>query len=395
MPQIAFSPACKRRGGTIVLFAVLMVVIVGMAAFAVDIGRMQLVRSQLQSAVDAGAIAGGLHLKNNPDDIQGAKTVAESFIAKNKVGFVVDVPPDTIALETGNWDPNTETFTVSNTSASAIRVHAVQDKEPFFFAGIFGQSSFSIPRHAIASAPGIPLDIVMVLDLSGSMSSDGRIEALQQASPEFVGMIELSLKEDRIGVMGYGARKGSYDPKKAGHTGIMYTATPSSLFPDPYDTSTDWVGILEARMTNDFSFLKNNILSSSSLTSDKYGGGTPIGAAVRDGAHYLYANHRKHDSHGNKVKMLMVVMSDGYANKPENDPDQYAIAMANYAESLGIEIHTISLGDDADVALMTAIANATGGKQFSATGSGSELTRTLKQAYRNIAGTINRTVLVQ
>ncbi len=377
------------------MFAVLMVVIVGMAAFAVDIGRMQLVRSQLQSAVDAGAIAGGLHLKNNPEDIQGAKNVAENFIAKNKVGFVVDVPPEMIALETGNWDPNSKTFTVSNTSASAIRVHAVQNNEPFFFAGIFGQSSFSIPRESIASAPGIPLDIVMVLDLSGSMDSDGRIEALQQASPEFVEMIEQSLKEDRIGVVGYGARKGSYDPKKEGHSGVMYTASPSTLFPDPNDTSSDWVAILESPMTNDFLALKNNVLTSSTLTSDKYGGGTPIGAAVRDGAHYLYANHRKHDSNGNKVKMLMVVMSDGYANKPEDNPDQYAIAMANYASGLGIEIHTISLGDSADVSLMTAIANATGGKQFSATGSGSELTNTLKQAYRKIAGTINRTILVQ
>ncbi|WP_442508777.1 pilus assembly protein TadG-related protein [Novipirellula sp. SH528] len=390
-----FSSASKRHGGTIVLFAVLMVVIVGMAAFAVDIGRMQLVRSQLQSAVDAGAIAGGLHLKNNPEDIQGAKNVAENFIAKNKVGFVVDVPPEMIALETGNWDPNSETFTLSNTSASAIRVHAVQSNEPFFFAGIFGQSSFSIPRQSIASAPGIPLDIVMVLDLSESMESDGRIEALQQASPEFVEMIEQSLKEDRIGVMGYGARKGRYDPEEEGHSGVMYTASPSSLFPDPDDTSSDWVGILESPMTNDFSALKNNILTNSTLKSGKYGGGTPIGAAVRDGAHYLYANHRKNDSNGNKVKMLMVVMSDGYANKPEDDPDQYAIAMANYASGLGIEIHTISLGDSADISLMTAIANATGGKQFSATGSGSELTNTLKQAYRKIAGTINRTILVQ
>ncbi|EMI17550.1 von Willebrand factor type A [Rhodopirellula maiorica SM1] len=175
----------------------------------------------------------------------------------------------------------------------------------------------------------------------------------------------------------------------------MYTATPPSLFPDPYDTDSDWVGILESQMTDDFTTLKNDILSSSSLTSNKYGGGTPIGAAVRDGAHYLYSNHRKHDSNKNEVKLLMVVMSDGNANKPEDDPDEYAISMANYAESLGIQIHTISLGDDADVALMTAIANATGGKHFAATGSGSELTSTLKQAYRNIVGAINRTVLVQ
>ncbi len=395
MPRIAFSPICQRRGGTIVLFAAMMVVIIGMVAFAVDIGRMQLVRSQLQTAVDAGAIAGGLHLKNNPNDIKGAKAVAESFIAKNQVGLLVDVPPGTLALETGNWDPSTGTFTKSAKSASSIRVYAVQDNEPFFFAGIFGQSSFAIPRQSIASAPGIPLDIMIVLDLSGSMSSDGRIEALQQASPSFVDTIAQAGKEDRIGVMCYGVQNGKYSPQKEGHTGTLYTASPADLFPDPSQASSDWIGVLESPMTDDFKELTSNVLTSTTLIAGKYGGGTPIGAAIRDGAHYLAANHREHDSQGNDVKMLMVLMSDGYANEPSSAPDDYAISMAQYAAKLGIEVHTISLGDSVDVSLMNAIAHAAGGQQFRVEGSGSDLTTKLKEAYRNIAGTINRTLLVQ
>ncbi|MEZ6078353.1 MAG: Tad domain-containing protein [Pirellulaceae bacterium] len=52
----------QRCGATLVLVVLLLVVILGVAAFAVDFGRMQLVRSQLQTAVDAGALAGSLQL---------------------------------------------------------------------------------------------------------------------------------------------------------------------------------------------------------------------------------------------------------------------------------------------------------------------------------------------
>ena len=47
----------SRRGVTLVLAAFLMVLMLGMVAFAVDCGYMVLVRSQLQGAADAAAMA--------------------------------------------------------------------------------------------------------------------------------------------------------------------------------------------------------------------------------------------------------------------------------------------------------------------------------------------------
>ncbi len=41
-----------------------------------------------------------------------------------------------------------------------------------------------MPGHSISVVPTDPMDIIMVLDLSGSMGSDGRIEALQAAERE-------------------------------------------------------------------------------------------------------------------------------------------------------------------------------------------------------------------
>lgn len=52
----------RDRGSVILLTAVLMVVLVGMCAFAVDVGQLFNVRRQAQSGVDAAALAGGAEL---------------------------------------------------------------------------------------------------------------------------------------------------------------------------------------------------------------------------------------------------------------------------------------------------------------------------------------------
>ncbi len=379
----------RRRGGTLVLFTVLLVLVIGMAAFAIDLARVQLVRSQLQSAVDAGALAGGLQLKRDPEDSDAARAAAEQFIQLNQVGFSGNVVSGAIDVEIGQWNSDTMQFLQTDEHPYSVRVFARKENEQYSFAQIFGRTTFSIPRQAVASVPTKPLDIIMVLDLSGSMGSEGRIEALRAASPEFVSTLQKADKQDYVGVMCYGVEKDEYAPADYGYTGVVYTASPASLFPDPSKAATDWAGVLEAPLTDDYDWVINNALSSAALQSNKYGGGTPIGAAIRDGAHYVNANNRE------DIDKLMVLMSDGHANKPSEDGAGYALQMAAYAANLGVKIHTISLGDSADEWLMTEIASATGGRHFDASGSGSVLTTRLKNAYRGIANDINRTTMVQ
>lgn len=386
------NTSCRRkirRGSTLILIVTLMVVIVAAAAFAVDFGRMQLVRSQLQTAVDAGALAGSLQLKQDPADVEAARTAARDFISRNRVGFNVTVPAEAMAVEVGGWDADNHTFDAAAVERNAVSVRATQANEPFLFARMFGQTSFSIPRSSVAVAGAAKLEIIMVLDLSGSMEEDGRIEALQEAAPVFVDAIGQGDQDDRIGVMCYGVCKGSYDPIAEGHQGVVYAATPAAYFPDGSDFANDWVGILEGPLTTDFAALHSSVLTTDALVAGKYGGGTPTGAALRDAVHYLDSQARENSSR------LLVLMSDGLANKPNSDADGYALKMASYAKASQITIYTISLGNDADLQLMENIASATGGKHYSATGAGDELATMLKNAFRHVAGEITRTTVVQ
>ena len=377
-----------RRGATLVLIALLMVAIVGMVAFSIEVGRMYLVRSQLQSAVDAGALAASLRLSQDPDDVDAAKAAAEDFVQLNRVGWLVTVPDDAIAIEAGTWDADAKAFVADPASPNAVRVFARQSGEPLMFAQVFGHSSFSVPQSAIASGSGSIADIMMVLDLSSSMKSQGRIEALQSAAPEFVNIIRGASTDNHIGVMGYGAVRGSYDPAKRGDSGKLYSSSPDSLFP----SGDDYVAVVEGDVSGDFDGLNSNVLTGDNLTAGKYNGWTPTGAAIRDAAHYLTSNSNTRPD----VRKVMVLMSDGHANKPNGDGPGYALKMAKYASQNDIQIHTISLGNSADTDLMKAIANETGGTHFDAGGSGKgDLTDSLTRAFRGAALSISRTVLVQ
>jgi Flp pilus assembly protein TadG len=68
------SPARKQEGQAIVLIAIMLAVVVGMAALAIDGSRAYALRRDLQAAVDAAALAAADTLQQNP----GNWTLAES-----------------------------------------------------------------------------------------------------------------------------------------------------------------------------------------------------------------------------------------------------------------------------------------------------------------------------
>src|SRR6476661_2659849 len=75
--------SCGRRGAVIVLAAVLMTILVGMVAFAIDCGVITLAHTQLQNAADAGALAGAATLSGGPCV---AQTAAQTAAQANSVG---------------------------------------------------------------------------------------------------------------------------------------------------------------------------------------------------------------------------------------------------------------------------------------------------------------------
>ena len=85
-----------ERGVTLILAAMLIVVLLGAVALAVDIGRLYLTRQYLVNGCDASALAGGMELPNQAKATAKAdETANANGMANHKVSF----PADGIAAE--------------------------------------------------------------------------------------------------------------------------------------------------------------------------------------------------------------------------------------------------------------------------------------------------------
>lgn len=187
----------KRGGAIIVLTAILLVLMMGMLAFSVDVGYMYTLESQLQRSVDAAALAGAGALVEGQDYAQDR--VAE-YLVRNPIGgkpvisggdgieqkideFQSDHDDD-LDVKLGHWDPTTRTFAESDQMPSTISVAMTYRKNPLFFARFLGEKEFDITATSVAMYQ--PRDIMVVLDLSGSMNDDTEFSSIPILGREVV-----------------------------------------------------------------------------------------------------------------------------------------------------------------------------------------------------------------
>jgi Flp pilus assembly protein TadG len=108
---------------------------------------------------------------------------------------------------------------------------------------------------------------------------------------------------------------------------------------------------------------------------------TNIGAGIKEAREELVLNGRQ------DAVWVMVLMTDGVANRPSGYAEQYALDQADLCKTAKIKIMTISLGVNADTGLMQGIADATGGEHFNVPGGGTiaEYEQQLKDVFQAIA----------
>lgn len=197
----------SRRGNIIVLTAVLMVVMLGMIAFAVDVGYMYTMQTQLARSVDAAALAGAGVLV---DGHSAAEAEAVEFLVRNPVGGALTAVDESqietakvqflnehrehLTLASGEWNPVTRQFEAGGTTPSTMKVALTYPHQPLFFARLLGKDEFSI--HAESVAMYQPRDIVVVLDFSGSMNDDSTFAAWNTLGQAAVTANQLQIYQD-------------------------------------------------------------------------------------------------------------------------------------------------------------------------------------------------------
>jgi hypothetical protein len=181
------SSARKRRGVAAVFVMILLPVLLGAAAFAVDAGFIYNCRAQMQNAADSAALAGAsaLHL-----DHEEVRRRASAYASKNLVANIpVSLLPEDI--EIGHWERETGNFSPASGGptdlrANAVRVVGRRSGIPLFFARIFGKSSTDVAREAIALCDAGHCYGIWGLngiDGVGSITTDSYVSALGPYGP--------------------------------------------------------------------------------------------------------------------------------------------------------------------------------------------------------------------
>ena len=157
----------KEDGAVLVFTVIILVVLLGMAALAIDIGQMYIAKQRAQNVCDAAALAGGQLLTGKPDCVPGAEATAIEYKDANNAEVapwqVEDFEADATITTVEYDDETTATCEEGEAIKVTGRVHV-----NFAFAGIFGMSEMYVPAEATAllsaveylKAPPLPLTVV-------------------------------------------------------------------------------------------------------------------------------------------------------------------------------------------------------------------------------------------
>jgi Flp pilus assembly protein TadG len=288
-------PEVPRRGSIIPLFAILLIPLIGTLAFSIDLGYIALVKTDLQTAADAAALAGAEKLqalfvqfyspgqtmqntiiKNATTNVQGSPmATAEAFASYNKAGNVNIAVRDadvtfTYMDASGNflsnyWAPGLTGGFPNSITVTTRRDSIKNTPVSLFFGPIFGMSNKELEAtatatiysgdvtslQAIQGVTGVGAHILPVgLDMNvwktfytTSQSSDGLIHLAANGNPQ-------------LQVYPFGTNT-------PGNFGLLDTGPPANNVP----AFRNWID--SGQTPNDISYLVNNGLLPVSVNSPK------------------------------------------------------------------------------------------------------------------------------
>ena len=364
----------REHGQVLVLFLIISVVVFGAAALAIDLGTFVWERQQLEIAVDAAALAGGLEL---PENGINARTVALEYVGLNDPDVdLVECTESTPSCVTttyrclvgdrdnnGTPDPS-DIPAVCNPGVGAAwacsdnlcislcnpfsgsnrcNVLDVEAKKvvALSFTRVLGLPPIEITasqngacKGYCGTAPTSPLDVVIVIDRSGSMDSseladvkEGALAVLEIFDPEY--------QHIALAVLG-AANPSNACQQQTPATGGNWLVVPLS---DDYKNPDGTLNTSSALYTT------IQCIGNSSQ-------GTNLGSPLSDSFYNRPdALEELLNSDREDITQGIILFSDGAATEPQDYPDvvvdnpcEYARFRSVHVKTHPIEIFTIGYG---------------------------------------------------
>lgn len=172
MSTLGSQARCLIRnelGSTLPIMGFCAIVLIGAVGSAVDLGRLQVTKSKLQTALDAAGLAAGsmLNTTNLEDEV-------EKYLEANFRGETVEA--DVVDFEVSTSDDETKVFV----SATATL--------PATFMRVFGHDTMQVSAKTEITREMTGMEVALVLDVTGSMAGT-KIEALRNAATDLVDIL--------------------------------------------------------------------------------------------------------------------------------------------------------------------------------------------------------------
>ncbi len=165
----------------------------------------------------------------------------------------------------------------------------------------------------------VPTDVILAIDLSGSMNNDGG------TPPEPVTSV-LNAAESFVKKLG-----------EKDKSGIVTYATESSLI---------------EQLTSE-NIRVSEVISNLSISPEEEAGGTNTGDAVKEVREEM--SSLRHNENARKVAILL---TDGLANAGGDDPETYAVTESERLKDLNVTLFTIGLGSNVNADFLKTLASS-------------------------------------
>lgn len=227
-PSLAFFKRFGRdqAGMTLPLLGASLFVLAGFAGVATDVARQQLVQARLSYALDAAGLAAGTTVSTTNLTAEATKYLNANFPA----GYMEATAPSLSATTSNN-------NMVINLTASTTM--------PTTFMGIFGINQLTVTATSQITRATSGLELVMVLDNTGSMASSGKLTALKSAATSLVNILfgtSESVPKLWIGLVPF---------SQAVNIGTTYTSWMDTSYTSSLNWGpTSWAGCVDAHEAN-------------------------------------------------------------------------------------------------------------------------------------------------
>jgi Flp pilus assembly protein TadG len=365
----------SAAGQTLPLVVVFMFSILVFAGLVIDFGNAYRVQKALQASADASAAAGAGQLTlTYPPITANAQTAATKYGSQSGgVNPIGGVPAGNVTQNVAITCAAQVGYNCTNGYPNTVTVDETANV-PTYLLKLLGFPTITLKAHAQACSPcgGVPLDVMIVLDRTGSMSQNNKLTQAKAGINAFMKTMDPTLDYVGLAVLPPAPSVGQ------ACTDVTSSFNGTKKYPDgsqQYNGNGGTYSQVNAAyvlvpLSNDYATSVGNLNASSPLMSTincvQAGGGTAYAEAI-DAA---YAELQKDGRPG--TQKVIVFLSDGAANDAptfmastspyRTNPCGQGVTSAGIAKAAKVLVYSIAYtanGDQCDAAIGAKIGATT------------------------------------